>query len=570
MGGKPHGTDRFAMCAPTHMTKASSPTQMDAWCLDAVLGRASVPKVVTALVCRAWRDAGGVVGANREGGCGSGGGGGSRGGSGSGSGQRRGARRDRRQGVPPGTAHHARSSVSQALRCVAAGRRDAASCLAWLCARCRMPLPRRLCQRLVRWGALRCLRWAHVSGRPAWDRAVCVAAGRSGRRRVVRWLRSVGNPWLEDLELVATEAACAGRMRLFRWADRHEIASMSYRHVAERAAADGHLAVLRWMHQRLPYLCIDDSVRVCAARGGRLRVLRWMDSLRPARGWNPDVAHEALGMGHGRAFRWLLGRGCPLDDKACLWAAHVTDRRLLVRLRGRGLSWSAAVLTAAASRGSPSMLRWLHAGGCPMTGDACNNAARTGNLRALRWLRGTEGRAPCPWGSDTCAGAARGGHLRTLRWARQNGCPWSDLDDVFAGAATSGHLHVLRWMVTDGDVSIDWRRIERCATVGGQLRVLRWLHRMGHLRLNTMLCYSASHHCSARVLRWLYRAGCPWHHETCIRLAYRGKLCAALWARAAGCPLSERVLGHTDSMGLEAPVYESVTRWLCAHAAPSP
>ena len=48
------------------------------------------------------------------------------------------------------------------------------------------------------------------------------------------------------------------------------------------------------------------------------------------------------------------------------------------------------------------------------------NAASSGNLELLQWLRG-EG---CPWNEDTCLFAVIDGHVEVLRWARENGCPW--------------------------------------------------------------------------------------------------------------------------------------------------
>ena len=47
-------------------------------------------------------------------------------------------------------------------------------------------------------------------------------------------------------------------------------------------------------------------------------------------------------------------------------------------------------------------------------------AARSGNLELVRWLRG-EG---CPWDFNTCFNAVQQGHVEVLRWARENGCPW--------------------------------------------------------------------------------------------------------------------------------------------------
>ena len=48
------------------------------------------------------------------------------------------------------------------------------------------------------------------------------------------------------------------------------------------------------------------------------------------------------------------------------------------------------------------------------------NAAGSGNLELVQWLRG----AGCPWDYWTCYWAVDKGHVEVLRWARENGCEW--------------------------------------------------------------------------------------------------------------------------------------------------
>ena len=58
------------------------------------------------------------------------------------------------------------------------------------------------------------------------------------------------------------------------------------------------------------------------------------------------------------------------------------------------------------------------------------NAAMSGNLELIQWLRG-EG---CPWDYLTCFNAVNKGHVEVLRWARENGCPWDAIDRDRAAA----------------------------------------------------------------------------------------------------------------------------------------
>ena len=552
------------------LADATQPTPvcaLDGWCLRAVLERAAAPCVVASLVCRRWRSAAlALAGEVRAGRCCT---------------ERGASRRVRAQ--LDSTPRRRRplsgpSGVSRALRYAVPSRRHGPSCLAWLRARCGMPLPHGLCRWLARRGALRCLRWAHASGWPAWDRSVCVAAARSGRPGVVRWLGDMGNPWAGDPELVTTEAARTGRLRLLRWACRthaHVPPSLPVGQLVEVASEGGHLAVLRWARRR-PLACLllsrIEALRM-AAQAGRLRVLRWH-----ARMYDFHEAHAAVLLrgGHRRVFRWLVARGCPLDGAACSAAAHLGDRRLLLRLRDRGLAWDGDTLVAAVVHRRVSLLRWLHDGGCPLGVRATAAASGGGDLRVLRWLRGGDGHEPCPWDPWTYISAAMEGHLGTLRWARAHGCPlpseWLE-NCMYDRIAGSGRLNVLRWMAGQGDIPVLWGNVSLMAARCGHLRILRWMLRAGRLPLTADLCESAASGRRLDVLRWLRRIGCPWDERTCLAAARRGELCMLLWARASGCPLS--VTKTVDNLiGMYPPMHPQVHRslvlWMHTHASPSP
>ena len=78
--------------------------------------------------------------------------------------------------------------------------------------------------------------------------------------------------------------------------------------------------------------------------------------------------------------------------------------------------------------------------GCEM----CSAAARTCDLKELKWLRSIG----CPWNEDTCTAAAEHGHLDVLQYCRANGCPWNELS--LNDAAFNGHLHVVKWCRANG------------------------------------------------------------------------------------------------------------------------
>jgi len=109
---------------------------------------------------------------------------------------------------------------------------------------------------------------------------------------------------------------------------------------------------------------------------------------------------------------------------------------------------------------------WVERGGV-FDKNTCRTAAKCGQLRVLKWLRGRD----CPWDSGTCSGAAMGGHLKILKWARGEGCEW-DRGTCWR-AARGGHLEVLKWMREEG---CEWSDLTcREAAFGGHLGVLKWI-----------------------------------------------------------------------------------------------
>jgi len=59
----------------------------------------------------------------------------------------------------------------------------------------------------------------------------------------------------------------------------------------------------------------------------------------------------------------------------------------------------------------------------------CNDAARRGSVRLLKWTRVNN----LDWSAYTCSQAAHNGHLPTLKYLHENGCPW-DTNTCFCAA----------------------------------------------------------------------------------------------------------------------------------------
>jgi hypothetical protein len=71
-----------------------------------------------------------------------------------------------------------------------------------------------------------------------------------------------------------------------------------------------------------------------------------------------------------------------------------------------------------AMAGSLKALKWVIKKGCPMNENTCRAAADSENLEMLQWLH----RKGCPWNEAICV-AASIGNLEMLKWAIDHGCP---------------------------------------------------------------------------------------------------------------------------------------------------
>ena len=79
------------------------------------------------------------------------------------------------------------------------------------------------------------------------------------------------------------------------------------------------------------------------------------------------------------------------------------------------------------------------------------NAARSGNLGLVQWLRGED----CEWTWTTCYHALKHGHVEVLRWARENGCPWT-AEERDEAAAELGYTDDFSNLVEVSDDEYDY------------------------------------------------------------------------------------------------------------------
>ena len=104
----------------------------------------------------------------------------------------------------------------------------------------------------------------------------------------------------------------------------------------------------------------------------------------------------------------------------CCQAAYSGNLALLRWLREeKKFDWSERTINAAAIGGDLHIAKYCMEHKCPMSQLACAIAAQYGHLDVLKYLR--ENRTP--WDSWTCFFARKNNQLECLNYAKENGCP---------------------------------------------------------------------------------------------------------------------------------------------------
>jgi hypothetical protein len=104
----------------------------------------------------------------------------------------------------------------------------------------------------------------------------------------------------------------------------------------------------------------------------------------------------------------------------CSEAARSGNLALLRWLREeKKYDWNDRTITAAAYSGNLHIVKYCMEHKCPIKNLACANAAHNGHLDILKYLRENG----APWDSWTCFCARENNQLECLNYAKENGCP---------------------------------------------------------------------------------------------------------------------------------------------------
>lgn len=137
--------------------------------------------------------------------------------------------------------------------------------------------------------------------------------------------------------------------------------------------------------------------------------------------------------------------GCTWDDQT-IYSAVKSERIEMVRYAHKhGCPWHANTLAAAVP--NIKMMRFVLRRGCPMNEIACARAALIGNLEALQCAR----KHGCPWDTTTCCYAVihGAGHLNILMYTYTDTRIFKNRA-IWRLAVNHGHTHILEWMRANG------------------------------------------------------------------------------------------------------------------------
>jgi hypothetical protein len=151
-----------------------------------------------------------------------------------------------------------------------------------------------------------------------------------------------------------------------------------------------------------------------------------------------------------------------------------------------------ATPTYAAVSGNIEIVKFLVQQGVVRTDttDAMSIAALLGQLNVCQYFRTLQ----CPWDASTSSNAARSGNVALLRWLRENGCP-CDPQTLALPTAKSGSIECLEY-IRDNGVTLHaavLTEMLNAAGCEGKLAAVQWLRQQGaewpH-ELGMYMCYS--------------------------------------------------------------------------------
>jgi hypothetical protein len=145
----------------------------------------------------------------------------------------------------------------------------------------------------------------------------------------------------------------------------------------------------------------------------------------------------------------------------------------------------------------------------------CSQVARTNKLELLKWAREEK---ECEWDAGTIHAAARQGNLEMVKYCVENRCTVTA--DACANAALSGHLECLKYLREEVQAPWDSWTADRAAEYG-YLHILEYLVESKFDKYDVWACWLAAENGHLDCLKYLHEtAKAPWD-EDAVRKAHK-------------------------------------------------
>ena len=153
----------------------------------------------------------------------------------------------------------------------------------------------------------------------------------------------------------------------------------------------------------------------------KLEFLKWAREEKKCE-WDQDTINVAALQGNLEMVKYCVANECPIDERACAWAADGGELEVLKYLREEVKApWDWRTATFAAKYGHLHILEYLvERKYDKFNVHACWFAAENGHLDCLKYLHET---AKAPWDSQAVRYAHENNHPECLQYLLDNDCP---------------------------------------------------------------------------------------------------------------------------------------------------
>ena len=182
---------------------------------------------------------------------------------------------------------------------------------------------------------------------------------------------------------------------------------------------------------------VMDETYFCSevARTNKLELLKWAREEKKCE-WDRMTINAAARQGNLEMVKYCVANECPIDERACAYAALSGQLEILKYLREEVKApWDFYTAAWAAHHGHLHILEYLvERKFDKYSVHACRWAARDGHLDCLKYLRET---AKAPWDSWAVRQAHENKHFECVQYCLDNNCPLPE-----GWSYVNGELHV--------------------------------------------------------------------------------------------------------------------------------